>query len=123
MALNYHLLGKKIHQLRSEQRISQMQFSEMIETSPTFVSRMERGIKGPSLETLVLIADVLDVSLDSLLAESREHPQNGHVTEITALLKDCNTYERFVMLQSLKEIKRILREGESILKQNNHSVI
>lgn len=36
--------------------------------------------------------------------------------------KDCNTYERFVMLQSLKEIKRILREGESILKQNNHSV-
>ena len=104
MALNYHLLGKKIHQLRSEQRISQMQFSEMIETSPTFVSRMERGIKG-------------------LLAESRERPQNGHVTEITALLKDCSTYERFVMLQSLKEIKRILRERESILEQNNHSVI
>ncbi len=41
----------------------------------------------------------------------------------TALLKDCSTYERFVMLQSLKEIKRILREGESILEQNNHSVI
>ena len=122
MSLNYHLLGKKIQQLRREQKIPQIKFAEMIETSSTFVSRMERGLRGPSLETLVLIADVLDVSLDSLLAESREHPQNGHVTEISALLKDCSTYERFVMLQSLKEIKRILREGESILKQNNHSV-
>jgi transcriptional regulator with XRE-family HTH domain len=122
MSLNYHLLGKKIQQLRREQKIPQLKFAEMIETSSTFVSRMERGLRGPSLETLVMIADVLDASLDSLLAESRERPQDGHLTEIIAVLKDCNTYERFVMLQSLKEIKRILREGESILKQNNHSV-
>ena len=123
MALNYHLLGKKIQQLRNERKISQIRFSEMIETSSTFVSCIERGIKGPSLETLILIADALDASLDTLLAESREHPQNGHVTEITALLKDCSTYERYVMLQNLKELKRILREGDLIRKQNNHSVV
>ena len=122
MSLNYHLLGKKIQQLRREQKIPQLKFAEMIETSSTFVSRMERGLRGPSLETLVMIADVLDASLDSLLAESRERPQDEHLTEIIAVLKDCNTYERFVMLQSLKEIKRILREGESILKLNSHSV-
>ncbi len=123
MSLNYHLLGKRIQQLRSGRKIPQLKFAEMIDTSSTFVSRMERGLKGPSLETLVMIADVLDVSLDSLLAESRKHPQNVQVTEITILLKDCNAYERFVMLQSLKELKRILREGESILKQNNTSII
>ncbi len=57
MALNYHLLGKKIQQLRVERKIPQIKFAEMINTSSTFVSCMERGIKGPSLETLIMIAD------------------------------------------------------------------
>ena len=118
MSLNYHLLGKKIQQQRSERKIPQLKFAEMIGTSSTFVSRLERGLKGPSLETMILIADVLDVSLDSLLAENRDRPQNGQVTEITALLNDCSTYERFIMLQTLQAIKRILREGESIRSQN-----
>ena len=123
MSLNYHLLGKKIQQLRNERRISQLKFAEMIETSPTFVSRMERGLKGPSLETLVMIANVLETSLDTLLAESRERPQKVQVNEIAALLEDCNTYECFVLLQNVRELKRILREGEPIIEQNNHSVI
>ena len=123
MALNYHLRGKKIQQLRIERKIPQIKFAEMINTSSTFVSCMERGIKGPSLETLIMIADALDVSLDSLLFESRERHQNGQVSEIATLLKDCSTYERYVMLQIMKETKRILHEGATILKQNNHSVV
>ena len=54
MAINYVLLGRKIQRLRSERRISQMEFAEMIATSATFVSRLERGLKGPSLETLII---------------------------------------------------------------------
>ena len=114
MALNYCLLGKKIQQLRKEQKISQIKFAEMIETSSTFVSSLERGAKGPSLETLVTIADALGTSLDNLLAESRRYPQNGHMSDISSLFMDCDNYERYVLLQSLKEIKRILREGETI---------
>ena len=76
-----------------------------------------------SLEKLVLVADALNVSIDSLLTESREHPQNGNLSEIAILLKDCSTYEKYVFLQSLKEIKRILRNGESIREQNSHSLL
>ena len=123
MALNYHLLGKKIQQLRNERKISQLRFAEMIDTSPTFVSRMERGAKGPSLVTLVSIADALDVSLDALLAESRERPHTAYDADLSAALSGCTSFEQYVLLQSLKEIKRILREGESILKRDPVNII
>ena len=123
MALNNHLLGKKIQHLRSERKISQLQFAEMIDTSPTFVSRMERGAKGPSLETLILIADALDVSIDSLLAESRERPRASNKAQFSAILQDCTPFEQYVLMESMKEIKRILREGEGIRRHGSNSVI
>ena len=114
MAINIHLLGKKIQQLRKERKISQIRFAEMIETSSTFVSCLERGVKSPSLETLVAIADVLDTSMDNLLAESRKAPTRESGNDISSLLQGCSGYERFVILQNMKELKRILRDGETI---------
>ncbi len=108
MAINYVLLGRKIQRLRSERRISQMEFAEMIATSSTFVSRLERGLKGPSLETLILIADALDVSLDVLLAENRIEPRSGHSSEYADLIEKCTPYEQFILLQSGRDLRRIL---------------
>ena len=102
MALNYQFLGRRIQQKRMEKKISQLKFAELIDTSSAFVSRMERGEKGPSLETLVLIADVLDTSIDALLADSRGYVQNGYAAEFIETMKDCSAYERFVLLRCLK---------------------
>ena len=113
MALNYLILGKKIQTLRSERKISQIRFAEMIDKSPTFVSRMERGLKRPSLETLVTIAQILEVTLDSLLSENMKSIQSEKQTDQESVLRNCSTYERYVLLESMKEIKRVLREGES----------
>ena len=101
-----------------EKKISQLKFAELIDTSSAFVSRMERGEKGPSLETLVLIADVLNTSIDALLADSRVCVQNGYAAELIEIMQDCSAYERFILLRCMKETKRILREGESIHRQN-----
>ena len=111
MALNSQLLGKRIQQRRSELKISQLKFAELIDTSPAFVSRLEHGEKGPSLETLVLIANVLDTPVDTLLSESRTPTQPGNAAEMAELLNGCSAFERFVLLQCMKELKRILREG------------
>ena len=113
MALNYQVLGRKIQLLRTEHKISQLKFAEMIEKSPTFVSRMERGVRRPSLETLVVIAALLDSSLDNLLSESMDLLQSKRISEQEDILKNCNPYERYVLLESMKEIKHILRTGES----------
>ena len=120
MAINYHLLGKKIQRLRIERNISQIRFAEIIETSSTFVSCLERGVKGPSLETMIKIADALDTSMDILLAESRRAAHIGQMSEIGFLLKDCSIFERYVILQTIKEIKYILREAEKLQSSGTH---
>ena len=117
MALNYLILGKKIQLLRKERKISQIRFAEVIDKSPTFVSRMERGIKHPSLETLVEIARFFEVTLDSLVSDGTDSlSSKSHAADQEGILGDCSTYERYVLQESMKEIKRILREGESFLK-------
>ncbi len=114
MALNYQVLGKKIQLLRIEHSISQLKFAEMIEKSPTFVSRMERGTKHPSLETLVNIALVLGVSIDDLLAENMDLLYSKKPDNEEKVFKFCTAYERYVLHECIKELKRILREGEKI---------
>lgn len=116
MALDLQVLGKRIQYLRNKQKISQIAFAELIDTSPTFVSRLERGIKGPSLETLLSIAEVLHVSIDELVFGNRQKPIDAGISEFSEILDDCSAYERFVLIHSTSEIKRILREGNSIIR-------
>ena len=118
MALNYLILGKKIQTLRAERKISQIRFAEMIDKSPTFVSRMERGLKRPSLETLVTIARILEVTLDSLLSENTDSLPSEKQDDQESVLRNCSAFERYVLLESMKEIKRILREGENFFGRN-----
>ena len=81
------------------------------------VETMERGIKHPSLETLVEIARFFEVTLDSLVSDGTDSlSSKSHAADQEGILGDCSTYERYVLQESMKEIKRILREGESFLK-------
>ena len=57
MALNYILLGKRIQTIRKKKGLSQAKLSEIIDKTPTYVSYIESGIKSPSLDTLILIAN------------------------------------------------------------------
>ena len=84
----------------------------MIGKSPTFVSHMERGTKRPALETVICIADVLHTSMDTLLAESRMDLPETQTGEFSVILNDCVPYERFVLLQTMKSLKAVLREAK-----------
>lgn len=114
MPLNNMILGETIRKTRKERKISQSKLAEMINKSTTFVSRMERGEKGPSLDTLVLIADCLRVSLDTLLEKNRIAPPNGKMPGLEETLSGCNTYEQYILMRSVTEIRRILQEGENL---------
>lgn len=122
MALNYQMLGKRIQQIRNARKLSQFQLAELIGTSPTFVSHIERGTKGPSLETLILIADALHTSIDLLLTESRMNYPETRTDEFSEMLKGCSPYERFVLLQTLKNLKVTIQEGEKIRDLTERSI-
>ncbi|WP_348920087.1 helix-turn-helix domain-containing protein [Enterococcus rotai] len=64
---------RKIKSLRKEKKITLTELGERTGYSASFLSQIERGTNRPSLEALRKIADALDVTVASLLAN--EAPQ------------------------------------------------
>ena len=55
-------IGKRIRQARTERKLSQEELAELSKLSSTYIGRLERGEKTPSIDTLVTLADSLQVS-------------------------------------------------------------
>lgn len=113
MALDYLSLGTRITELRKKSGITQLQFAELIDKSTTFVSRLERGKKGISLETLLLIATVLETTPNNLLENSIQAMKDEHE------LMDYSPYERYVLTHTMNALQKILREGKHIQEHND----
>lgn len=61
------------------------------------ISVIETAINRPSLDTLVDIANALNVSADDLLVDSLTHSASTADSEIHRLLLDCNTTEQEIL--------------------------
>ena len=62
-------IGRRIKAARERKGLTQEELAEEVDLSPMHVSVIERGVKLPKLETLINIANVLDVSADVLLQD------------------------------------------------------
>lgn len=63
----YLRFGENIRALRREKHLSQEELDEMVFTTQKCISCIETGCAHPSLEVCLRIADVLHVSIDTLL--------------------------------------------------------
>ena len=62
-------IGKRIQQHREAKGYTQESFAEMVKLTPNYLSAIERGVKTPSVETLVEIINGLDVSADEIFMD------------------------------------------------------
>ena len=62
-------IGRRIKAARERKGLTQEELAEEVDLSPMHVSVIERGVKLPKLETLMNIANALDVSADVLLQD------------------------------------------------------
>jgi len=57
------LIGLRIKELRKRRGLSQEEIAEKAETSPNYVSRMERGTENPTLDMLIKLSEALEVDM------------------------------------------------------------
>ena len=62
-------IGKRIQQYREAKGYTQESFAEIVKLTPNYLSAIERGVKTPSVETLIEIINGLDVSADEILMD------------------------------------------------------
>ena len=79
MAFSIEQIGRRISGRRKEKNMTQMELADRMDISFQAVSNWERGNSMPDISKLPELAEVLDLSLDSLLG-------NG---EPAQLLKMC----------------------------------
>ena len=67
-------VGARIKQLRTARRVSLRQLAEMIGTTASFISQLERNLCGANTGTLMKIAAALDLGINELFEESARPP-------------------------------------------------
>ena len=69
------MLGKRLNAARKEKGFTAQQMADKINVTIRTYRNYESGTTSPSLETLVQIADILDVTTDYLLCrDEKTHP-------------------------------------------------
>jgi len=109
MSLNYISIGKRIQKIRKQKKMSQATLAEIIDKSTSFISYIETAKKSPSLETLVDVANALEVSADELLTTNLKCSHEPKI-EFGEILKDCTAYERRIITETAKGLKQTLRD-------------
>ena len=77
MGVNIALLGQRIRSVRQEKGIDIADLAQRVGVTPESLGHIERGIRKPSLSTLILIADELDASLDYLTGRVQKISGDG----------------------------------------------
>ncbi|MCI9978426.1 helix-turn-helix transcriptional regulator [Clostridioides difficile] len=110
MELDYKAIGQRIKIARIKKRLTQEVLSEKINVSPQHVSNVETGNSTASLQILVAIANVLDVSMDELLCDTILNSRAIFEDELAEVLKDCNDYEIRFITDIVKASKKSMRD-------------
>jgi HTH-type transcriptional regulator, competence development regulator len=105
--------GERVRALREQKRIGLRQFAAMAEMTPTYLSKIERGVFPPPAEPkIVAIAKALEADPDELLALAnrvasdlteiiREHP-----VELASFLRTVKGYSAEEILKLVKREQR-----------------
>ena len=74
--------GRALQEVRKEQGFSQETLAFESGYHPTYISQLERGVKGPSLHTVVNLAVTLKVSAAQVVERVEKHLKKGSKPEL-----------------------------------------
>ena len=102
--LNYELLGNQIRKHRKSKKYTLEQLAEQLDVSTTFIGQIERAKGVPSLETLVKIANVLEVSIDSLLFGdlSSKSGDSHFLNQVSEMTANFSQEEKVLVLKNIE---------------------
>lgn len=92
-------LGDRIKQLRLNKNLNQIQLAKLMDCSSSMVSAYESGVRKPSIDNLLSLARIFNVSTDYLLGNSTRDP---NLVDISALTES----QRTAIKQLIESIKK-----------------
>ena len=97
-------VGARIRTARERAKMTQEDLAAVLDMSPTHISVIERGVKAPKLETLVNIANALQVSTDMLLQDVATYANDGIASELTIAVTKLPHKEQERILNAVRAL-------------------
>lgn len=105
-------IGARIQSARLQAGLTQEQLAEKIERTTQFISTIERGVAGVSLDTLIRLRQVLPVSIDWLLTGVAANPGAERIGAKIAHLSDAQLEAIDKITDDLLSLIRVSEEDE-----------
>ena len=105
----YELLGKNIRKHGKEKKYTLGQLAEKLDVSTPLIGQIEMAKGIPSLETLVKIANVLEISANSLLFGdlSTKSGNNHFIKKIAELTENFTPTDKELLLKNIEIINQL----------------
>lgn len=111
--MDYKRLGERIREERLHLRLTQAQLAEDIDISDTYMGAIERGERGLSLDTLVLLAKRLGVTVDYLLSDAVSGTDDNIMDQFRQLMDGQPSERKQMAINVLRAVFAYFgREGD-----------
>ena len=98
---NMKAVGTRIRKAREARNLTQEQLAEIVGLSPAHMSVIERGVKGPRLETFIEIVNALDTTSDSLLLDVLNNSMQIEATVLSKKIEKLPPKEQWRILKAV----------------------
>ena len=98
--------GKRLKELRKQAGKTQEQVAEAVGLEPGTISRIERGAKGMSIDSLLMFSEIYGVSTDYILKVTMQTDENGRFSDIE---KKVPENKRMQLRQVLKLLIELIK--------------
>ena len=99
------LFGMRIKELRKNLGLSQEELAEKAEITSKYLSRVEMGQHFPSIDTLVKLANVLNVELKDFFEFTHETPSTRELKAIlNSLIKEADKDKMRLLVKVVRAV-------------------
>ena len=96
------IIGHRIKEIRKSKGLSQEMLAEKAETSPNYLSRMERGTENPTLDMLIKLSNALEIEMWEMF-------DFGHVASQKELKEAIQSFVKAADESSLRLALKVIR--------------
>ena len=102
METNLKNIGNRLKEIRKRERYTQENIAEFADISTSHYSHIENGTTKHSLNTLIRIVNVLNVSMDEIL-DIELNKKSLYITleEINKIFRNCNIKQRNLLINNM----------------------
>ncbi len=109
MTVDFKTIGKRVKAHRTQRKMTQAALAERLGLSNVYISNIENGIKGVSLEVLLKIVDEFNLSLDGLVLEASPVHLPKTYRKLAEILADCEMEEIEQIVTIVSDYLKMIR--------------